>query len=160
MLAALRGAFDSVLILLKAGAKLNLKDKEGQTPLMFAVWGSNDSTPGIVRALIKAGARVNDVDKTGQSVLMFAAKYASPDILQMLIAARARLDARDKQGQTALMFAIQSSKPQKLENVRFLLKSGANVNFKDNEGISPLQLARKLGQGEIVKLLEEAQSRH
>lgn len=158
MLAALRGAFDSVLILLKAGAKLNLKDEEGQTPLMFAAWGSNDS-PGIVRVLIKAGARVNEVDKNGKSVLMFAAKYASTDILQMLVAARASLNARDKQGQTALMFAIQSSRPQKLESVRFLLKSGANVNFKDNEDISPLELARKLGQGEIVKLLEEAQTR-
>jgi ankyrin repeat protein len=159
MLAASRGALDSVLILLKAGAKLNVKDIEGQTPLMFAVWPSNDSTPSIVRTLIKAGARVNDVDKKGETVLMFAAKYASPDILQVLVAARARLDARNNQGQTALMFAIQNSRPWKLESVRFLLKSGASVNIKDNEDITPLELARKLGESEMVKLLEEAQIR-
>jgi ankyrin repeat protein len=159
MLAASTGAWDSVLILLKAGAKLNVKDIDGKTPLMFAVWPSKDSTPDIVRTLIKAGARVNDVDMKGESALMIAAKYASTDILQVLVAARAKLDATNNQGQTALMVAIQSSRPWKLENVRFLLKSGANVNIKDNENITALELAKKLGESEIVTLLEQAQTR-
>ena len=90
---------------------------------------------------------------------MVAAKYGSTDILQMLVAARAKLDARNNEGQTALMFAIQGSRPWKLESVGFLLKSGANVNIKDNEDITPLELARKLGESEIVKLLEKAQTR-
>ena len=159
MLAASTGALDSVLILLKAGAKLNVKDVDGKTPLMFAVWPSKGSTPDIVRTLIKAGARVNDVDMKGESALMIAAKYASTDILQVLVAARAKLDATNNQGQTALMVAIQSSRPWKLENVRFLLKSGANVNIKDNENITALELAKKLGESEIVTLLEQAQTR-
>jgi hypothetical protein len=40
--------------------------------------------------------------------------------------------------------------------VRTLLEAGADSAIADKEGVTPLQHARKRGQGQIVKLIEGA----
>lgn len=161
MLAALRGSLETVNILLAAGAAVNARDEDRMTPLMFAAWGYRDSTPDVVKALFKAGARVNDVDKNGKSVLMFAAQYSAVDLVRLLLGARASVNAKNKDGETALVFAIKGYSPddRQLEKIQMLIRSGADVNTKTRAGETPLDLARKLAKPEIVKLIEESQSR-
>ncbi len=48
------------------------------------------------------------------------------------------IDIKDFDGNTALMFAVKSGKS---EVVDYLLKNGANVNYINNFGVSPLHLA-------------------
>ena len=90
MLAALRGAFDTVLILLKAGAKLNLKDKEGQTALMFAIQSSRPEKLENVRLLLKSGAKVNIKDNEDLTPLELAKKLGENEIVKLLAEAQTR----------------------------------------------------------------------
>lgn len=45
------------------------------------------------------------------------------------------------------------------EVVRLLVDAGADVNIADNEGVTPLEHARKRGYDEMVKILESADAR-
>ena len=95
------------------------------------------------------------------SALMLAAQYGDPNLVQMLLAAGASVKAKNKEGATALIFAIKgfSPDPGQIVKVRLLVQSGAEVNIETSEGETPLALARMLKLSEIVKLLEESQSR-
>ncbi|MHC5007117.1 MAG: ankyrin repeat domain-containing protein [Planctomycetota bacterium] len=63
------GDLDSVQVLLSAGADVNVQDKNGMTPLMWAArWGDAPR----VEALVKAGAKVAVRDNSGKSALDWA----------------------------------------------------------------------------------------
>jgi hypothetical protein len=63
------GDLNSVQVLLSAGAKVNVQDKNGMTPLMWAArWGDAQR----VEALVKAGAEVAVRDNKGKSALDWA----------------------------------------------------------------------------------------
>jgi ankyrin repeat protein len=55
--------------LVKRGANVNIRDSEGETPLLMAV---RYSSAAVVTALINAGADVNAKNKKGQTVLTIA----------------------------------------------------------------------------------------
>jgi ankyrin repeat protein len=50
------------------------------------------------------------------------------------------------------MFAV---KYENLNSVKFLVENGANINLKNNNGLSPLILAVKHSNLDIVKYLVE-----
>ena len=58
-------------LLIAAGANVNVRDKQGKTPLMWAAVSGN--VEGI-KELLLFGAQVNVVDKHGKSALMYAAE--------------------------------------------------------------------------------------
>jgi len=64
MYSALNSFISVVNTLIKAGANVNLQDKEGDTALMFAQTGK------IIDALLDAGADVNIQDNDGNTVIM------------------------------------------------------------------------------------------
>jgi len=67
--------------LIKAGADVNAKDKDGFTPLMIAsMYGHIDC----IRELIKAGANVNLKNKNGETALMIAEKYGYTNCVKEL----------------------------------------------------------------------------
>lgn len=66
---------------------------------------------------------------------------------------RAALDTRDTLGRTPLMLATLAGQ---VETVRSLLGRGANPNIADNDGKTPLQVAKAGNFEEITQLLEVA----
>lgn len=149
MLAAKTGDLDAVQALLHAGAiaSSEVKTKEGQTTLIYALTGyggaqAGDSTGAIIKALIAAGASVNDVDSHGRSALVYACGaqwYHSPlpEAVTHLITAGANVNAVDEDGQTALILAAQA---ESLATAEALLKAGAtaSIDVKDKKGRTAL----------------------
>lgn len=89
-------------------------------------------------------------DRTG---LMIAASYSSPHIVQVLLEHGARVDEEECHlQQRALIFAV--SWGQK-ENVRLLLKAGADYKHVYKNGITARSLACTRSHVEIVALLEK-----
>lgn len=69
MLASRNGANDIVGLLLRAGARINVRDIGGNSPLIFAV---KEGHIDIVQQLLEAGANANDIDATGTAVIDIA----------------------------------------------------------------------------------------
>jgi len=80
---------DVMKLLVDAGAKVNVDDSRGMTPLMLAV-SSEHQDAALVRLLLKSGADPNARSKTGETVLDWARKYGDPAVLETLQKAGAK----------------------------------------------------------------------
>ena len=109
--------------LIKNGADVNNKNKNGCTPLMRI------SIPSLLETLIKNGADVNAKNNGGITALMHAVGYMEgPALIKKLIEYGADINAKDDYGRTALIFAAAGNKPDAIET---LINNGANVNTKE-----------------------------
>lgn len=64
---------------------VNAVDRNGQTPLMFALNSKNDTAPLISKYLLQAGADINQKDYSGLSAIHWAAVISSRKALEFLI---------------------------------------------------------------------------
>ncbi len=93
--ASAAGNISRVRELIKAGADVNAKTKDGETVLMWASFSGHVDT---ARELIKAGADLNAKQKDGETVLMMAAGEGHTDTTKELIKAGADVNAKTKDG--------------------------------------------------------------
>ncbi len=105
--------------LLKAGAFMNMRNRDGYTALWLAA--SNGNTK-VAETLLKHGADPNHRSADGTTPLMEASRMGGAEVVSALLAYRANVNAEGNNGETALMFAVQ----EKHERVAALLrKAGA-----------------------------------
>lgn len=129
-----------VKALVKAGADINGKDANGNTPLCNAALVGN---PARVRTLLGVkGIRVNEPGEYGESALF---KSNVPAVTRDLVAAGANVDHESNWGFTPL-FAVTNP-----EVVTLLIKSGADVNHlnKDRQNILVHNLLAAHGEYKI-----------
>ena len=95
--------------LIAAGARLEARDRNGRTPLLWAAMQGYsvglDVRDGVVKALLEAGADVSTRDALGRTPLHYAAEQGYDEIVSALLAAGARPDAKDNQGATPVDLA-------------------------------------------------------
>ncbi len=134
--------------LVRAGAKVNARDKEGFTALMLAI--TRDSLK-IVNYLIKKGSKVNLATKTGLTALMLAAQGGHAAIAKELIRAGADVNAVDNEGLGALAWA--ASRGDFPETIALLATLGADYNKPDIHGMTPLIRAAFMGHAGTASTL-------
>jgi ankyrin repeat protein len=135
-------------------ADVNIKDQDGRTPLMHAVL-AEDTEPAVVKLLVARGADVNATDaKQKWSPLHFAARDDKEAIVRSLLEAGAAVDAADVFGNTPLWETVMSSTPSP-SVARELLKHGADPYRKNNDGVAPIDTARRTGRVELLNLFPE-----
>jgi ankyrin repeat protein len=138
-------------LLLRAGAKVNVKTDYGVTPLMLACGNGNAA---IVAKLLEAGADVNAALSTGETVLMLAARTGSAAAVKALLSHRVDVQAKERiRGQTALMWAAAQNHP---DVIRLLAERGADVEARSTRGFTPLLFAARAGALEAVGALRDA----
>jgi ankyrin repeat protein len=124
---------DVVQLLLRAGAKPNVANRYGVTPISLAAGNAN---AGLVEMLLAAGADANTSLPQGETVLMTAARTGSPQAVKALLDHGAKVDAKDDRlGETALMWAAAHNHP---EVIRLLIAHGAPVDSRS----TPLEYAK------------------
>jgi formylglycine-generating enzyme required for sulfatase activity/ankyrin repeat protein len=133
------GTQQSVQAAINQGADVNVRDKDGLTPLMYAA--RQNPNHEVTAALLRAGAEINAGDLYGRSALMYAARWnPNPEVISALLKAGADFEAPDLfLGQTGLMSAAQFNPNP--EVITALLKVGANVKARDYGGDSALVYA-------------------
>lgn len=149
--AALTGSYRELeLFLREENGDANAFDSKGDLGLTVAL--TRDpymmETEYSLRVLLDNGADPNLLDKKGNSPLMIAAKRPNSYVFNYLIRAGAKINLRGANGRTALMEAASAGenlgcKIGKTNNVKILLKNGADKTLKDDEGFTAYQLNEK-----------------
>jgi ankyrin repeat protein len=98
----------------------------------------------------KGGADVKSEDNNGQTAMYWAVKYDHLAVVEWLVK-RIRVNHKDKEGKRALHWATESNN---LAMVQWLVTHGhADVNRKDNQGMTVLNFAAMQGFHDIAKFL-------
>ena len=142
--AAGRGHVQVVGEIIRAGARVNAKDKDKQTALHLA---SSCGHSSVVTTLIEAGANLNEHDLAGMTPLMEAANRGHVQVVGELIRAGAEVNAKDNIKQTALHLASSCGHSSV---VTTLIEAGANLNEHDLAGMTPLMRAADSGRHQVV----------
>ncbi len=177
--ASLRGAALAKW-LIDCGAKVNVKTRDGTTPLMYAASAKGGAET--VKVLLTAGARVNAQRADGSTALSTAVAANDAETIKVLIDAGADEKAKDSKGRPLLVSAaasgdaegvkllIKTVPDQSLKDlalrtaayhghaavVEILLANGADVNAKDSKGKSAVAYAAEAGKDNVVKTLIQA----
>ncbi len=106
MLAAGVGDLASVKVLLKAGARVNMSDRERVTALHYA---ARRGQPAVVPLLIEAGAHVAAAADKGVRPLDFAAILGDKDVARLLVEAGADPMEKGTHGLSAVELAEEQS---------------------------------------------------
>ena len=112
---------------------VDLSTKNGETPLMMASIQGN--LPLVETLVLKNKAMV---DHIGWTPLHYACAKGHLDVAQFLIANGAIVDAMSAGNTTPLMMAVQSGNEQL---VKLLLDKGADLQIRNNNGLSAIDIA-------------------
>ena len=140
---------------------INAQNDMGWPPLVYACRGDNGEHPSAVLRLLALGADIDVRNYKGKTALHCAAKAGFLSVIDLLIEKGATIDAPDNNGETALFEAIRSTikdGEKQRAAIEALLVKGADPNFKNGKGLTPLQVAQRMRRadaGKIVKLLEK-----
>lgn len=122
---AARGGFRGIVALLAVLSDLDAQDEKGATALMRAVEGVDEQ--------VKPPRKILATVKT-------------------LIESGASLDVQDQEGYTALMWAVRW---ENYEVARLLRDAGADKTLRNKRGETAVEIADKLGDVEMVRLLND-----
>ncbi|XP_014813495.1 PREDICTED: ankyrin repeat and SOCS box protein 10 isoform X4 [Calidris pugnax] len=133
-IAARHGLTDHVRLLLRYGAELEARNKEGQTPLNAGCAQPHqpqdmDRYYRVCLLLVESGASVDAADRDRQHPLHLACKNANAQIAELLLVRGANVNVMNYSGNTALHNILQAA-AYKLEHhpelvVQALLNHGA-----------------------------------
>lgn len=137
--------------LIKApGIHINAVSTAGETALMHAcIKGHID----VVRQLLALGARVNQPGWTPLHYAASADTEHSMEIVRLLLEQHAYIDAESPNKSTPLMLAAQYGSQ---DMVALLLDAGADVQARNQLGLSAVDFARRSDRAFMVKILEDA----
>ena len=151
-----------VRLLLEKGAKMDLQNSHGFTPLISAIVESqccpmpklgvvgvetttpssidkqNDKHLDVIHALIDKECNLNLTSALGNTALSAAYTLSKPDVVDALLAAGCALNTLNSSGKTVLHEAVLLGD---VTMVRKLLDRGADIDVANDTGHSPLDLA-------------------
>lgn len=143
--AAQQGRIVMVKELLKHGAEIDRRLDDGTTALDLAVLGGRIQ---VAELLLSQGAAL---DATPLLIRAAEAGVTDRDIVRFLVEHGADTEGRNAAGDTPLLIAIRQDNHRLATH---LVNQGADVNAATRDGESALALARELGVGELVSLLQ------
>ena len=139
---------------------INAQSHMGWPPLVYACRGDNGEHPEEIQWLLGLGADIDIQNYKGKTGLHCAAKAGFLKVINLLIENGATIDATDDNGETPLFEAIRSTirnGEKQRAALEALLIKGADPNFKNRKGLTPLQVAKRMRRadaGKIVGLLQ------
>lgn len=134
---------EMVLLLLRAGARVDIQNKCGATAL---IWTSSN---GIEHILLAVG--------DGNTALTWAVNDCNPPLVKILLIAGSEPNIANTDGETPLIRVVRGDCfGDTIEMAHMLLDDGADPNCKDQLGQSALQYAVENENYDVVKLLLDA----
>lgn len=139
--ASAKGDAQMVGRLLAQGVPVDVRDAQGNTPLLLA---TDRNQLEVAKALINAGADVNAKNRIHDSAYLLAGAQGRLDILSLTLSHGADLKSTNRYGGTALIPACERGH---VEVVKTLLQAGVDPNHINNLGWTGLLEAILLSNG-------------
>lgn len=152
---------------IKSSAYFSPKDKSGHSFLARVIMAPTPNTANsqnepeqraqAVEELLKRGAKLEDVtDETGKTALMMTIEKGNLPVIKVILKYTSNVNAADENGNTALMYTVnphyrklagfplrfEASYTGHIEMIQELLKAGADINHKNNQGKTALAMAK------------------
>lgn len=147
------GYTDIVNLFLEKGVYIDIRNREGMTPLSIAI---SKGYVELIILLLEKGANVNglysNMTNSGDRYIHIAANCEDVYIIELFLEKGANVDEQNSVGNTP--FIIASSKGF-TGIVKLLLKKGANINHKNKFGDTSLHLVSKYGRYKMIERLLE-----
>ncbi len=156
--AAAKGHTDEITQLLAEGVDVNARGKDGMTPLIWALF--NKSKDGF-ECLLQHGANPNlqlsddetsefprELPFAGNSAMSFAARYEDIWYLDTVIKYGGNVNLVNPYRSFTPIYDSMAAR-RKLQP-RKLIKAGANLNFQDRDGYTPLVMAAMWNQYDLA----------
>lgn len=135
----------SVRVGLKAGESPNVRNEDGDTPLIVAL---REDSFAAAEALADApDLEVDLANKSDETALMMAALKGRTELCRKLIARGAKLN---RSGWTPLHYAASG---EQVSAVRLMLDSGADIDSRSPNRTTPLMMAARYGSEDAAVLL-------
>ncbi len=149
------GDGDALALALRAGARLEVRDGDGRTPLLVA--SANDRVAA-ARVLVALGADPDALDAIHDTPWLVTGVTGSVAMLEALLPADPDLTIRNRFGGVSV---IPASERGHVDYVRRVVRTGIDVNHVNDLGWTALLEAVILGDGsaayqEIVRILLDA----
>ena len=153
MICACKGHVGCLVLLLEAGAGLDVVSPDGNTALHLASFSKNNQAD-LVNMLLKHGASIEARNNVVITPLLVAIAEANEPAVVALLEGGASLATVDNDSDTALHYAARLENNQ-AELVNILLKHGASVETPNEAGVTPLHMAvAHANEPAVVALLE------
>lgn len=152
LLACKHGHLNLVRMLLKAGAKIDDRDRDPKrqgTPLHYAAWGGHLT---IVQFLLLSGASLDELDIVGNTALLYAVYGGHRHVVEDLIRRGRSLHERNSKNHTVL---LQASCGGHLDLVSWMLEEGFELTETDHDGNTSLLFAAWGGHLQLMHFLIE-----
>lgn len=144
MFAAFQGRGVVVADLLLRKANVNLVSSSDFTALDYALKGAE---PQIAMLILASGGQMGDVP----SVLSFVCDNGSVELAKIVMVFKPQLNALDGNGVAPLHYAVIKGH---VALARLLVANGAKVDLPAKSGVTPLALAQRSGNAELIAALE------
>ncbi len=140
-------------VLLAAGAKTEIVDSQGRTPLIAAA--QNDKTEALVSLLNHKG-NLQVQDTKGRTVLYWATRMGNTAVTKLILDTESSIiNSADIRGTTPLLIATERGFTKIVDA---LISAGADVDMCNDVGDTALIIAAKAGHKECLQLLVEAEA--
>ena len=146
--AVLRNHRDAVRCLVEHGANVLLKDKDGKSPLFYAV--EQGCSKELIEILIKGGSDVSEKDKMGRIPLHIASEKGHMEAVEALMLGGSQIDTPDMSGRTPLHLAAGEGKT---EIAKLLVAKGADMRAVTMSGKTPIDFASVGAHDGVIELL-------
>lgn len=146
--AASSGSVDVLRLLLSTAGDIEEESDGGWTPLFWAVIRGQTEA---ALFLLEQGADPDIMGPDGNGILMYAGRQSSPELVRAMLAHRA--DPNRREEQTGRTFLHQMALTGVAESVGLALDGGADIDAKDDSGMTAIQYAAKYGHRVSADLL-------
>jgi ankyrin repeat protein len=158
---ALYNDFQTLNTILEYGAKIDIQDENGRTPLANMIKQGlkikeKDERDKFIERLVNLLRYKKDVDvqdKEGRTVLHDAVIAGDNLVVEKLIRKKANLSIKDMHGRTALHHTKWTGNSQ---IAKWLIAGGVDINEPDNTGFTILNYATILGHAKLIMTLIDA----
>ena len=137
------GNVEVARLLINAGADVHAQDKLGRTAIFPDLDAKTNDYMDILRIQLDAGANINSTDCYGMTPLHVCAKEGCcVDIAKGMVALGSNLNATDKEQNTVLHTCLKWGIHNEwaVSYVEFLTTEGCEVNARDINGFTPLDI--------------------